>query len=40
MDTVADNGAAAGIVLGCRPVKPMDIDLRWVGPVFYRNSEI
>jgi 2-oxo-hept-3-ene-1,7-dioate hydratase len=40
MDTVADNGAAAGIVLGGRPVKPMDIDLRWVGAVFYRNSEI
>ena len=39
-DTVADNGAAAGIVLGGRPVKPMDIDLRWVGAVFYRNSEI
>lgn len=39
-DTVADNGAAAGIVLGGRPVKPMDVDLRWVGAVFYRNSEI
>jgi 2-oxo-hept-3-ene-1,7-dioate hydratase len=39
-DTVADNGAAAGIILGGRPVKPMDIDLRWVGAVFYRNSEI
>lgn len=39
-DTVADNGAAAGIILGGRPVKPMDIDLRWVGAIFYRNSEI
>lgn len=39
-DTVADNGAAAGIILGGRPVKPMDVDLRWVGAVFYRNSEI
>lgn len=39
-DTVADNGAAAGIVLGGRPVRPDDIDLRWVGAVFYRNSEI
>ena len=29
-DTVADNGAAAGIVIGGRPVGPMDIDLRWV----------
>lgn len=39
-DTVADNGAAAGIVLGGRPIKPGEIDLRWVGAIFYRNSEI
>ena len=39
-DTVADNGAAAGIVIGGRPVGPMDVDLRWVGGVMYRNSEI
>lgn len=39
-DTVADNGAAAGIILGGRPVKPMELDLRWVGAIFYRNSEI
>jgi 2-oxo-hept-3-ene-1,7-dioate hydratase len=39
-DTVADNGAAAGIVVGGRPVGPMDVDLRWVGGVMYRNSEI
>ena len=29
-DTVADNGAAAGLVIGGRAVGPMDIDLRWV----------
>jgi len=39
-DTVADNGAAAGIVLGGRPVRPEDVDLRWAGAIFYRNSEI
>lgn len=39
-DTVADNGAAAGIVIGGRPVRPHDIDLRWVGAIFHRNSEI
>lgn len=39
-DTVADNGAAAGLILGGRPFKPMDVDLRWVGAIFYRNSEI
>ncbi len=39
-DTVADNGAGAGIVLGGRPVRPHDVDLRWIGAAFYRNSEI
>jgi 2-oxo-hept-3-ene-1,7-dioate hydratase len=39
-DTVADNGAAAGLVIGGRPVKPFDLDLRWVGGVLYRNADI
>ncbi len=39
-DTVADNGAAAGIVVGGRPIGPMEMDLRWVGGIMYRNSEI
>ena len=39
-DTVSDNGAAAGIVVGGRPVGPLDVDLRWVGGIMYRNSEI
>jgi 2-oxo-hept-3-ene-1,7-dioate hydratase len=39
-DTVADNGAAAGICMGGRPVRPMDVDLRWVGGIMYKNSEI
>lgn len=39
-DTVADNGAYASLVLGGRPVRPEDVDLRWVGAAFYRNSEI
>src|SRR5690242_13739266 len=40
VDTVADNGAAAGIVTGGRPVGPLDVDLRWVGGIMYKNSEI
>jgi 2-oxo-hept-3-ene-1,7-dioate hydratase len=40
VDTVADNGAAAGIVVGGRPVGPRDVDLRWVGGIMYKNSEI
>jgi 2-oxo-hept-3-ene-1,7-dioate hydratase len=39
-DTVSDNGAGAGIVIGGRAVGPMDIVQRWVGGIMYRNSEI
>jgi 2-oxo-hept-3-ene-1,7-dioate hydratase len=39
-DTIADNAAAAGLVLGGRPVRPMDVDLRWVAGLMYRNSEL
>ncbi len=39
-DTVADNGAAAGLVIGGRAVGPMDVDLRWVGGLLYRNADI
>jgi 2-oxo-hept-3-ene-1,7-dioate hydratase len=39
-DTIADNGAAAGVVLGGRPVGPLDVDLRWVAGLMYRNAEI
>jgi hypothetical protein len=34
------SAAAAGIVIGGRPVGPLDVDLRWVGGIMYRNSEI
>jgi 2-oxo-hept-3-ene-1,7-dioate hydratase len=39
-DTVADNAAAAGIVIGGRPVAPTEIDFRWAGGMMYRNAEI
>jgi 2-oxo-hept-3-ene-1,7-dioate hydratase len=39
-DTVADNGAAAGLIIGGRPLKPFDLDLRWVGGALYRNADI
>jgi len=39
-DTIADNGAGAGLILGGRPVRPHDIDLRMVTGVLYRNTEI
>ncbi|MCP5098786.1 MAG: 2-oxo-hepta-3-ene-1,7-dioate hydratase [Chloroflexi bacterium] len=39
-DTIADNGAGAGIVLGGRPFRPHDVDLRMVPGILYRNTEI
>ena len=39
-DTNSDNGAAAGIVLGGRPVGPTEVDLRWVGCALYKNGEV
>jgi 2-oxo-hept-3-ene-1,7-dioate hydratase len=40
MDTIADNAANAGIIMGGRPIKPMDLDLRWVSALLYRNGVI
>lgn len=40
IDTISDNAANAGIVLGGSPVRPDDIDLRWQGGLLYRNGAI
>lgn len=40
MDTISDNAANLGIIMGGRPIKPMDIDLRWVSALLYRNGVI
>jgi 2-oxo-hept-3-ene-1,7-dioate hydratase len=39
-DTISDNAANAGLVMGGRPVRPLDVDLRWVAAVCYRNGVI
>lgn len=39
-DTIADNAANAGIVVGGRPIKPMDFDMRWAGAMLYLNGQI
>jgi 2-oxo-hept-3-ene-1,7-dioate hydratase len=40
LDTIADNAANAGIVMGGRPVKPDALDLRWCGALLYKNGVI
>jgi 2-oxo-hept-3-ene-1,7-dioate hydratase len=37
-DTIADNAASAGVVLGARPVRPDAFDLRWVGGLLFKNG--
>lgn len=39
-DTIADNAANAGIVMGTVPVRPDNIDLRWVGAIVSRNGVV
>ena len=40
IDTISDNAANAGIVLGGRPVRPDAVDLRWIGAIMHRNGVI
>lgn len=40
VDNIADNAACAGIILGGRPVKPLEIDLRWVAALLFKNGVI
>lgn len=37
-DTIADNAASAGLLLGGRPIRPAAMDLRWIGALCYRNE--
>jgi 2-oxo-hept-3-ene-1,7-dioate hydratase len=39
-DTISDFAANAGIVLGGRPVRPQDVDLRWAGAMLFKNGVI
>lgn len=38
VDTIADNAANAGLVLGGTPVAPSEVDLRWQGGLLARNG--
>ena len=40
VDNIADNAAAAGVIVGGRVAKPLDVDLRWVGALLYKNGVI
>jgi 2-oxo-hept-3-ene-1,7-dioate hydratase len=40
LDTIADNAANAGIVLGGRPMRPDAVDWRWAGALLFKNAVI
>ena len=40
VDTIADNAAFGAIVVGGRTIRPMDIDVRWVGATLSKNGII
>lgn len=40
VDTISDNAANAGVILGGRPMRVDDLDLRWVGALLMRNGVI
>lgn len=39
-DTISDNAANAGIVLGGRKVKPTEVDLPWCGAILRQNGVV
>lgn len=39
-DTIADNAAFGAIVIGGRVIRPMDIDIRWIGATLSKNGII
>ncbi|WP_158817772.1 fumarylacetoacetate hydrolase family protein [Methylocapsa sp. S129] len=39
-DTIADNAAFGAIVVGGRSIRPMDVDIRWVGATLSKNGII
>jgi len=39
-DTISDNAANAGIIVGDKKTNPNDIDLRWAGAILYRNGVV
>lgn len=39
-DTISDNAANAGVVLGGSPMSMKELDLRWVGAIMLRNAVV
>ena len=40
VDTISDNAAMGAMVLGGNPVRPREVDLRWVSAILYKNEAV
>jgi len=40
VDTISDNAAMGAMVVGGTPVRPDDVDLRWVAAILFKNETI
>ena len=40
VDTIADNAAFGAVVVGGRLIRPMDVDIRWIGATLSKNGVI
>ncbi len=40
VDTISDNAAMGAMVVGGSPVRPDDVDLRWVAAMLHRNGDV
>ena len=40
VDTISDNAANAGVVLGGRPFRAMEHDMRWIGAICSKNATV
>jgi 2-oxo-hept-3-ene-1,7-dioate hydratase len=40
VDTISDNAAMGAMVIGGNPVRPQDVDLRWISAILYKNQTV
>jgi 2-oxo-hept-3-ene-1,7-dioate hydratase len=40
VDTISDNAAMGAMVVGGNPLRPGDVDLRWVAAILYKNQTV
>jgi 2-oxo-hept-3-ene-1,7-dioate hydratase len=39
-DNIADNAATGGVIVGGRTMRPLDVDMRWVAAILFKNGVV